>query len=784
MSAKQRRRKRQAGRPGRREAGETSTGTSVVGGAAQAGGANPAPGSGSSPRPSGSGKRRTAKSGPAEPGARAPLSLLRNPIVLAAASVLAIAAAALLVLGRRGGGFEVRRAAGLNVLLVTLDTTRADRIGCYGYPAARTPNLDALASGGVRFANAYTSVPLTLPSHASILTGQTPPVHGVRNNGAYVLDRARITLAELLKQRGYATAAFVASFSVDSRFGLDQGFDVYDDDFQAGAPFKALNAERRAEQVYEEFAAWVDESPPQPFLGWVHFFDPHLPYSPPEPYSEQLENPYDGEIAYMDFMLGRVLRKLRDRGVLERTLVVIAGDHGEGFGEKGESGHGVFVYDETLRVPLLLMAESRLPAGRVVDARVRLIDVLPTVLDLLDLPAPEAVEGVSLLSRIERRRSPDLDTYVETLYPRENFGWAPLTGWISGPWKYVHAPRAELYDLAGDPREERNRAADRESVATRLRSGLESYLAGAGAAGGTGTGGREMTAADEARLRSLGYVNYREAGGSADAPADPKDKLDELKMVQDAEAAEFGGDFAAAASLHEKTLALRPGAASSYVNLALSKARLKDFDGAIATLKQGLDVLPGNELILTRLGYTYLVTGRTEEALTVMGEVLEGNPLSVDALTATAAVLDQLDRKDEARGFFERALAEEPESKFLRSAYAGNLVSTGRLAEGIAVYVTLTEDYPADMGLRRALGIAYGRAGDLDQALESFQTIVYTRPDPDAYFNLALVYREKGETAEAVRYFEKFLEQAAAAGEPQAKIDLARAEVRRLSGSR
>ncbi len=725
---------------------------------------------GGKPSPEGNAARR-AKGRSSRP-------LLRRREIWAAALVVVAAGAFVLLRGRKPGAGEARPRSGLNLLLITLDTTRADRLGCYGYAGGTTPNLDALAAQGVRFDRTYASVPLTLPSHASIMTGLLPPEHGVRNNGAYALGTDQPALAEILKGQGYSTAAFVASFSVDARFGLNRGFDLYDDRFQEGAPFKALNAERRAEQVYEAFSAWLERSPGQPFMAWLHFFDPHLPYSPPSPYREKFAGkPYDGEVAYMDYVIGAVMRKLRERGLLERTLVAIAGDHGESFGDHGESGHGVFVYDTALRVPFLLYGPGTVPEGKVVTSRVRLVDLMPTVLDLLQVPAPAGIEGQSLVRRVGRRRGPDRDVYVESMYPKENFGWAPLVGLVSGDWKLIHAPQDELYDLRRDPGETKNLAGTEKARAAEMGAKLEAALAAMG--GATPAAGPKPLSADEAaRLRSLGYVNYREEGAAGAAAPDPKSRLDELKMVQDAEKAEFDGDFAKAAELDETMLALRPAAASSYVALALAKARLKDFDAAIATLAAGLQRLPDSELLATRLGYTYLVTGRTQDALATMNRVLAVNPRSVDALTAVAVIMDNLDRKDDARDAFARALAVDPGNKFLRTGYAGALAATGRLAEAVAAYEPLVADYPKDVGLRRSLGIACGMSGDLDGAIRQFREITYIQPNPDAYFNLGLAFRQKGDAAEAARYFEQYLQKSA--GEPEPKIRMAREELARL----
>jgi arylsulfatase A-like enzyme len=332
-----------------------------------------------------------------------------------------------------------------NVLLITLDTTRADHLGCYGYKPAKTPNLDRLAQEGVRFTRAYCPAPLTLPSHASIMTGLYPVTHGVRNNGHDLPSGIR-TLAEILKGRGYSTAAFVSFFSVDSRFGLDRGFDVYDDTFRSESPFKTQNAERRAEETFAGFSRWLETNGKNRFFGWVHYYDPHLPYDPPSPYKEEFDgDPYDGEIAYMDRYVGAVLDRLKEQGVLERTIVVIAGDHGEGLGDKVELGHGIFLYEETLRVPFILHNPAVFPRSQLIESQVRLVDVAPTILETIGLKNEAAgMAGQSLLAWLRGKSRKDLDSLVETFYPRENFGWSELADWFRGAGN-IFSPRGPSF---------------------------------------------------------------------------------------------------------------------------------------------------------------------------------------------------------------------------------------------------------------------------------------------------------------------------------------------------
>lgn len=676
----------------------------------------------------------------------------------------------------QGAFSSITKNSDLNVLLITLDTTRADRLGSYGYSKAKTPHLDFLAQNGVRFANAYCQVPLTLPSHCSILTGTYPTYHNVHNNGTYSLGPDQVTLAEVLQSKNFQTAAFLASFSVDSRFGLDQGFDLYDDNFQEGSPFKAVNSERKAGDVYSRFSSWLDDFHTQQFFGWIHFFDPHLPYIPPDSYGKEFaDRPYDGEIAYMDFYVGAVLEKLREKNILGRTLIIVAGDHGEGLGDKVETGHGIFLYEMVMRVPLIFYAENLLPGGKVISSRVRLIDIMPSVLDLLKIEESYPYQGISLIPVIEGRKKGDLDTYIETYYPRENYGWSELTGLISGDWKYIQAPKGELYDLKSDPFERNNLFQSDKKTASDMKERLDVLVKSSSVSPGTGK--RTLNQEELARLRSLGYAGYTE-GENLGPFADPKDKVDELRMIQQALSYEFSGDFQEAAKLYEKMLVLRPKSSSSYINLALIQARLNNFNQTIQILKQGIDKIPDSQVLLARLGHTYMVTGRLNEAFSAMRKVLALNPEHVDALTVSAVVSDSLGKKEEARVTYEKALAVEPENKYLRMSYALNLATGGDIPESIRVYSGLIRDYPGEYILYQYLGIAYGVLGDSDNAIRNLELGINIQPTPAAYYNLAVALKETGKTAEAIRALELYLENPE--GEDEESIRSVRMELQNL----
>jgi arylsulfatase A-like enzyme/Flp pilus assembly protein TadD len=709
-------------------------------------------------------------------GSLASAGARKNRSIIIAVLAVALAAVPLLVVfsGRLFRAGSPRPAADLNVLLITLDTTRADRLGCYGHKPARTPALDALAARGVRFENAYCEVPLTLPSHATILTGLNPYRHGVHNNGNYALSPGHTTLAEVLKARGYATAAFAASFSVDSRFGLDQGFDAYDDVFEPAAPFKPVNSERRADRVFAAFKAWFEKHAGGRFFAWVHFYDPHFPYDPPEEYAREFRaDPYDGEVAFMDKYVGELVRLLESEGLLDRTLIVAAGDHGEAFGEKVEEGHGLFLYEMSLRVPFIVSGPG-LPRGLAVPGEIGLVDITPTVLDLLGVKPASALDGRSLAPALRGKKVPPADIYLETFYPRENYGWSELVGVLSRGWKYIQAPKPELYDLRNDPAEEKNLVRSEGGRAADLRSRLEAMLK---RAAGAPSGSRALTAAEQERLRSLGYVQFAGGRDSGERP-DPKDRLEELKLFQEAAGLELRGDFAGAEQAFLKLLPFAPDVASSYINLARVQGMQKKFEAAVATLQKGLEAVPGSDLLLSRLGHTYLVMGRAAEALEAMQQALAVNPANFDALVASAMVYESWGRFDDAVASLEKALTVEPENEFLRLSYAENLARGHRLKEAAEVYAGLVRDFPDNYFYLQNLGIAHSISGEHDLAIAELEKAVSKRPAPKAYLNLALSYREKGRLGDAARALESYL--ADARGEDPGTVAKARSELARL----
>jgi arylsulfatase A-like enzyme len=447
-------------------------------------------------------------------------------------------AVALIPVGKsRAGG--LLEANPPDVILVTIDTLRADHVGCYGYALAQTPTIDALARSGVRFTRAYTPVPITLPAHGSLLTGTFPMATGMHDFTTNKAPANSATLARILRDHGYTTAAFIGSAVLDSRFGLNQGFDIYFDHFDFSqlrmSNFDEL--ERRGDQVVDEVLSWLKLDPRRPLFLWVHLYDPHYPYTPPEPYASRFRNSlYDGEIAFADAQLGRLFSYLRERGEYDNALIVLASDHGEGLGEHGEKTHGFFIYNSTLHVPLIFKVPGARP--RVVEEEVSLVDVLPTLLQALKLPVPPAVQGRSLLSAIMGRPSGAASNlYAETYLPLLHFHWSQLRSLQSKGWKFIEAPQPELYEVRRDTEERNNlfkrQGARAHEMRERLYALLRRYTPPAGPE-------PQRALTDPAlyeRLRSLGYVavspgTYAQPSGKP--LADPKDRIQTYELVSEA----------------------------------------------------------------------------------------------------------------------------------------------------------------------------------------------------------------------------------------------------------
>jgi len=681
----------------------------------------------------------------------------------------AVAATAALIffLSKTGrSDFSIHRDSELNVLLVTLDTTRADRIGVYGHERAKTPNLDALALGGVMFKNAYCQAPLTLPSHVSILTGTYPVYHHVHNNGFYYLNPDLTTVADVFKQNGFKTSAFVASYTVDSSYGVDKGFELFDDKMAGEELLKTFRSERTADKVYEAFAQWLDTNHTEKFFSWIHFFDPHTPYLPPSPFKEEFAGrPYDGEIAFMDFYVGKVVEKLKEKNILDKTLILLAGDHGEAIGDHGEADHGLFLYESTMKVPLIIYAKGHLPGGRIIDSAVRLIDIMPSLLDAAKISVPAEVQGESLLPFITGRKKGDLPSYIETVYPRENYGWSELIGLIDNGWKYIQAPKLELYNLKEDPSEVAN-LKDIESQRVRdMKEQMERLIAKSSS---DIEARRKNVSQDElARLRSLGYVGGGTTGESKEKLPDPKDRKEEYNKLFRARQFEWAGEYSSAAEIYQEILNINPEFEYNYINLARVYTHLNKIDEGISLLEEARRRKPDSFVILSTLAAFYSRVNDRDRAFEVSQAALRLNPQHLAGWIISGMVKFDQGNLEEAVRLFEKALEIEPENKIVRIKYAYSLGALGRTEEAIKIYLRLKEEYPEDAKIYSDLGVVYNAVGNYAKAKENLEKAVELDPSPENYLMYSAIMERTGNLREAIRYIKLYLETTQEGDTPQ-----------------
>lgn len=652
-----------------------------------------------------------------------------------------------------------------NILLITVDTLRWDYLGSYGGVAA-TPALDLLAAQGARFERATAHATVTLPSHVSILTGLDPSRHGVHDNTGFRASDELDTWAERLKAAGYSTGAFIAAFPLDSIFGLAQGFDIYDDFYSVGeVPSDFTIVERPAVEVVEAARAWISEQAGRPWFAWVHVYEPHAPYEPPEPFADRYPgNPYAGEVAAVDAALTPLLSDV----VGPETLVVLTSDHGEGLGEHGEMTHGLFAYDQTLRIPLLLVRPGHVPRGRVVGDWVQHIDLLPTVLDHLDLPA-EGIDGRSLGAFLsdEPIQSSNIgvpDAYFEALTPYLTRAWAPLRGLRQGPYKFLDLPVPELYDVSSDPGELVNLAERDPRRVAAMRADLEDHLAEVGS--GAITEVSRESAATLERLRSLGYVGAAAAPdpGRVFGPEDdPKNLVHLDQKIHQAVNASRAQQWGFAEERLREVVAERPDFSRAHSWLASLQYRQGNLDGAIIHLEGAVQsglVSPG---ILNELGHYLQLAGRLEQARGVLEASLAEEPHNPETLNLLGGVYERLGQGNKAIETFQRGLEIDPTYASINANYGTALLSLGRVDEAIAALRTALQYDPRLPEPHNALGVIAAQRGSLPLAVEHWRAAVELDPDLfDALYNLGFALNQLGRYEEAIPVLEAFVARAPA----------------------
>lgn len=673
---------------------------------------------------------------------------------------------------------------GANLLLVTLDTTRADHLGCYGHAEAETPNLDGLARDGVVFERCITPTAFTLPSHSSIMTGLYPMFHGVRLNGGVALSDAHPTLAERLKATGYRCGGFVGAFVLDSRWGLNQGFEEYDDEFdlKPGETLDLARVQRPGNKVVDAALKWLQKTDERPFFAWVHLYDAHTPYEPPEPFKSRFAGGparrYDGEIAFADSQLGRLLDWLRSSGNDERTIVVVVGDHGEGLGSHREEEHGFFIYDYAVRVPLIVrLPEARLQGTRI-GAQTRTIDVMPTVLELLGVAPPSRLDGQSLapvLADPGRQGAPY--AYSESVSLSMQYGWSPLYSIRTSEYTYIDAPRPELYEPRLDPGEEDNLVGRQPSVAEELSATL-GQLREAGAKGAPEPQEANLDEETMRALASLGYVGGSGSAVDTGVRADPKDMLEIYDEIGVAAGTLAQGDHAGAVKRLERVLEQDPKNPQARFLLAAGYEKLDRVADARAILDGVLKEDPENVRALIAMAGILAKQGDRALLVAVCKRALARDSRNTQAMALIAdACMDDRDNAG-ALPYLQKAVEIQPKLTRNRTNLAACLIGMGRLAEAQTELKGVLAEHPRFPLASFNLGLAYEEEGRLEEARAAYAAEVEHYPKTAAArFNLGSLLLRLGDAAGAEEQMRALM--AADPEEPRAYYFLGRARLAR-----
>lgn len=664
----------------------------------------------------------------------------------------------------------------LNIILITIDTLRADHLGCYGYDSIKTPHIDGLAKDGILFSNAYSPSPLTFPSHVSIMTGQYPIQHGIQNNGTFILQDSSNTLAEILQKKNYRTGAIVSSYVLASHFGLDQGFDNYDDYFfQKKGDIQDFSQNERIGKAVTDIAKkWLQKNHKKPFFLWVHYFDPHSLYEPPPPFDNLYkENPYDGEIAYTDKCLGVLLEEINKLSLLENTCIILVGDHGEGLWEHNEQTHGLFIYNTTLHVPLIMSYPKLFQKGNKVASLVKTVDIMPTILEILGIkPEGFFIEGASLVHFLTGEdKDMKRDLYCESQYPKLNLNWAPLEGIVTfDGWKYIYAPKPELYNLKEDPQEKKNLLSKNPQKAKSLHGRLMSLKKDLFEKSQAREDAKSVELSPETRerLSSLGYISY---GGSSDEALeeqnnhslpDPKDKAHLLAMVDEARSLEVKGQFEKAIQKYEEILKQDPDNKMALFPAGLIYANTGKPEKALGIFQKLVELDPENYDTKNSLGLTYDFLGMPEKAIQEYKEALQINPKVAYIHYNLGNVYLKTNVLNLAVKEFQkmRSLSNDP---VVISMALGNLggihLRQRRFKKALKKFKESIKFNSVNHDAHISLADTYNILGELDKSINEWKTIVDLWPDDYiACYRLAKLLLDARKSDQAIPYLKKCLQ--------------------------
>ena len=694
----------------------------------------------------------------------------------------------------------------LNLVVITLDTTRADRLGAYGNANVETPAFDRLAREGVLFEQAVSVAPLTLPAHASMFTGKFPPEHGIRDNGGFFLGADQETLAEILKARGYRTGGFVSAFVLDGKWGIDQGFETYFDDFDLSTSKQVSlgSIQRPANEVIDKVLPWIDEVKGSPFFAWVHLYDAHSPYRPPEPFATKYAaHPYNGEIAFADSQVARILDQLDALQLTDRTVVMVLGDHGESLGDHGEAAHGFFIYNSVTHVPFVVRAPfSQARARRVADP-VRSVDLMPTALDLLGLAPPAGIPGASLAPLMTGTPELGLDAYSEAMYPLHHYGWSELRALRSGRYKVIDAPRPELYDIDRDPHEATNLYESRRALGDRMIAQLRSLEEGFSRTEAALPAGDVDPEARE-RLAALGYVGSFVASASdpRTGRADPKDKiglfnklglatelsrdrgpdgrppvekimalLDEVVREDPAVIDAWfmlgtqnlnHGTLEKAVEYFKRTLQLKPDYDLAVFNLAQAYRRMGNDEAALAGFEHYLTLDPKDPYVKYQMGEIWMDRGDLARAEQLFREALDIDPQVAAAKNALGVLALQRGDPAKAETLIREALAAKPDLRLAHFNLALLAEQRGDLRTAEREYYEELKAHPDSFKAAFNMSRLYEQVGDRDGQIGALKQSIQSNPRfGEGYIFLAKAYLDAGRNFdEAVDLARKGLEYA------------------------
>lgn len=677
----------------------------------------------------------------------------KKPLIAMLAVLIAVGAVLFLVLSKPDRTWDG------NLLIITLDTTRADSLGCYGNPRVKTPNLDRLGDEGIRFMNCFSPVPLTLPSHCTIFTGKVPIGHGVRNNGKYYLNGNETTLAETFRGKGYHTYAVVAAFVLLSKFGLNQGFDLYDDSLDSYKLVNTYKSEIRAPEVYAKFEKWFRSNWDRKFMAWVHFYDPHTPYQPPKEFFdikkvEDKRERYRGEVSFMDVYVGKIIDLLASRGVLDDTLVVVVGDHGEAFGEHEEyAAHSVFCYRENLHVPFIIYNRKWFETPLKVTDRVSTADILPTLMELTGSDPGEGVQGRSLVKLMRGGRFNHPATlYIESLYGQEEMGWAPLTGIMDGEYKFISLPEPELYNLVEDPGEKTNLVRIKANVSRKLDKQLAQLVARYSRSAGDSK--RELSKQDLDHLKSLGYISA--FSGKTRDMVDPKkgilfnNRVKEIaRMVKRGKLDRAETDIKEIMKNHPEMINF--ALISQLFSVHIARQEVKK---ALDALEEGIRLFPGQVNFRALMGQVLYDNGRYRRVLQISDQILELDPNSTWAYILRGDSHDRLGNSREALENYRRALELEPENVSMRIRFGELLLKDGRMKEALKQYNSVLDnrDVWNSPDLLYKIALFNARHGSLEESEKLLKRILEIKEGGKSHYMVALILFKNGKLPDALRH--------------------------------